>query len=93
MEGAANIFNRRSRTADKGWSSSLEVGRGANNPSPKKKRIILIFTRKASEMDRYSGTKMVLQDIECGGMDWIELAQNLDGWHALVNVVMKLQVP
>jgi hypothetical protein len=26
---AANILNKQSRTADKGWSSSLEVGRGA----------------------------------------------------------------
>jgi hypothetical protein len=31
---AANILNKQSRTADKGWSSSLAVGRGANNPSP-----------------------------------------------------------
>jgi hypothetical protein len=31
---AANILNKQSRTADKGWSSSLGVGRGANNPSP-----------------------------------------------------------
>jgi hypothetical protein len=27
---AANILNKQSRTADKGWSSSLGVGRGAN---------------------------------------------------------------
>jgi hypothetical protein len=31
---AANILNKQSRTADKGWSSSLGVGRGANNCSP-----------------------------------------------------------
>ena len=31
---AANIMNTQSRTADKGWSSSLGVGRGANNFSP-----------------------------------------------------------
>ena len=28
-----------------------------------------------------------------GGMDWIELAHDRDRWWALVNVVMKLQVP
>jgi hypothetical protein len=31
---AVNILNKQSLTADKGWSSSLEVGRGANNSSP-----------------------------------------------------------
>ena len=32
---AAKIPNKQLRTADKGWSSSLGVGRGANNPSLK----------------------------------------------------------
>jgi hypothetical protein len=31
---AANILNKQSWRADSGWSSSLGVGRGANNPSP-----------------------------------------------------------
>jgi hypothetical protein len=31
---AANILNKQSRKADKGWSSSLGVGRWANNSSP-----------------------------------------------------------
>jgi hypothetical protein len=31
---AANILHKQSRTADSGWSSSLGVGRWANNPSP-----------------------------------------------------------
>jgi len=30
---AMNILNKQSRTADKWWSSSLGVERGANNPS------------------------------------------------------------
>jgi hypothetical protein len=31
---AANIFNKQSRIANSGWSSSFGVGRGANNPPP-----------------------------------------------------------
>jgi hypothetical protein len=31
---AANILNKQSRTPDKEWYSSLEVGRGASKSSP-----------------------------------------------------------
>jgi len=37
--------------------------------------------------------KMDLQKMGCGGMDWIELAQDKHRWRALVNTVMNLRVP
>ena len=31
--------------------------------------------------------------VGCGGIDWIDLAQNRDRWRTLVNAAMKLRVP
>ena len=36
--------------------------------------------------------KMCLHELGCGGMDWIELAQDRDRWLALVTAVMNLRV-
>ena len=37
--------------------------------------------------------RMDLQEVGCGYMDWIGLAQDRDGWRTLVSAVMNLRVP
>ena len=37
--------------------------------------------------------RMNLQEVVCGYVDWIGLAQDRDRWRTLVSAVMKLRVP
>jgi len=37
--------------------------------------------------------RMDLQEVGCGYMDWIGLAQDRDRWRTLVGAVMNLRVP
>jgi hypothetical protein len=37
--------------------------------------------------------RMYLGELEWGGVDWINLAQDKDRWRAFVNLVLNLRVP
>ena len=42
---------------------------------------------------RWVDIRMDLQEVGCGYMDWIGLAQDRDRWRKLVSAVMNLRVP
>jgi hypothetical protein len=42
---------------------------------------------------REDNIKMGLEEVGCVGMDWIVLAQDRDGWRALMNAIRNFRVP
>ena len=101
---AAYILNKQSRTAEKGWSSSLGVGRPFKKlPCYKLSKLPRTWTgfwwgnlRERDHMeDPVTDGRIILKWIfrkQDGGMDWIDLARNSERWWALVNAVMNLRI-
>jgi hypothetical protein len=54
---------------------------------PEEKRPIRRPTRRWED-----NIKMEVQEVGCGGMDWIDPAQDSDRWRELVNAVMNPRV-
>jgi hypothetical protein len=42
---------------------------------------------------RRQRAKVDIQEVGCGGTDWIELAKDRDRWRELVNAIMNLRAP
>ena len=55
--------------------------------------LIKVSTRSCLEIRWADNIRMDLQEVGCGYMDWIGLAQDRDRWRTLVSAVMDLRVP
>jgi hypothetical protein len=72
-------------------SSSYEEGRGVYRVSVGKHEGKRPMGRSRCRWE--DNNKMERQEMGCGGMNWIELAQDRERWQALVNTVINLRVP
>jgi hypothetical protein len=68
----------------------MEEGRGVYRVLVKKPEVKRPLGRPRPRWE--DNMKMDLQEVGCGGMDWIELAQDRVRWRSLVNAVMNLRV-
>jgi hypothetical protein len=71
---AANILNKQSQTADKGWSSRLGVGQGANDASPSKNHVKKYSQGEMLPLEtKQSGDKLLHHsDLRRGGGVFLE---------------------
>ena len=70
-------------------------GRGVEHPPPycgEVKESVELYLYSTSGIEARL-KKAYLQEVGCGYMDWIGLAQDRDRWRKLVSAVMNLRVP
>jgi hypothetical protein len=63
---AANILNKQPRTNDKGWSSSLGVGHGANNPRYEKLHKVSDLDECIQNLCQINGVDLINIKCEAG---------------------------
>jgi hypothetical protein len=56
-------------------------------------RVLVWKPEETRPRRKWEDIKVDLQEVECGGMDWIQVAQDRYRWRALVNAVTNLRVP
>ena len=80
--GRSSIRNLRTRMGEERGVYRVLVGK------PEGKRPLGIPRRRW-----VNNIRMDLQEVGCGYMDWVGLAQDRDRWRTLVSAVMNLRVP
>jgi hypothetical protein len=56
--------------------------------TPHHENVSLLRNIDRQSLEREDNIKMDIEEVGCGGMDWIELDQDRGRWRELVNAVM-----